>query len=163
MVKCTCSYCQKEFDTYKCYEKRNRKHRFCSKMCEASFKRLGNSNLAWSGGYISISNGYKYIMVDGKQVEEHRLVMERHIGRKLKKDEVVHHINGAKLDNRIENLQLLTRSEHQKLHAMQDRPNTRVCARCGHLRKHKARGLCWNCYGTVRLKGELDSYAKVSQ
>lgn len=42
--------------------------------------------------------------------------MEDYIGRKLNKDEVVHHINEDKLDNRIENLQLMTRGEHSKLH-----------------------------------------------
>lgn len=47
---------------------------------------------------------------------QHILVMERHIGRSLKKGEVVHHINEVKTDNRIENLQLMSNGEHTTLH-----------------------------------------------
>lgn len=47
---------------------------------------------------------------------EHRYVMEQHIGRYLRKDEVVHHINHKRDDNRIENLIILSPSEHMKLH-----------------------------------------------
>lgn len=47
---------------------------------------------------------------------EHILVMEEHIGRALKEDEVVHHINHIRDDNRIENLQLMTFKEHAALH-----------------------------------------------
>lgn len=49
-------------------------------------------------------------------VMEHRLVVEAHIGGYLGKDMDVHHINGIKTDNRIENLAVMTHSEHTILH-----------------------------------------------
>ena len=48
--------------------------------------------------------------------DEHRYVMEKYLKRKLKDNEVVHHINGDKSDNRIENLQVMTLSEHSSMH-----------------------------------------------
>ena len=68
-------------------------------------------------------NKYKKLSLgkdkDGNRVfkDEHRLIMEQYLGRKLTRKEVVHHINGDKSDNRIENLQLMTLSEHSKMHS----------------------------------------------
>ena len=60
---------------------------------------------------------YKKIkMPDGGTIDEHRFIMQVHIGRKLEFNEVVHHLNGDKQDNRIENLQLMQRSQHSKIH-----------------------------------------------
>ena len=70
-------------------------------------------------GYVAVyfpdhpkSNKDGYIM-------EHVLVMECCIGRWIKDDEVVHHINHIRNDNRIENLQLMTFKEHAKLHMIE--------------------------------------------
>lgn len=59
---------------------------------------------------------YKAIKVNGVKYDEHRFLMEQYLGRKLTFNEVVHHINGDKSDNRMENLELRQRSEHTSEH-----------------------------------------------
>ncbi len=90
----------------------------------------GSGNGRWIGG---IKRTGRYIMVwvpnHPKQiknyVEEHRLVMEKHIGRYLEDGEIIHHINEDRYDNRIENLIITTKQEHKSKYHPDYGKNTR--------------------------------------
>jgi hypothetical protein len=69
--------------------------------------RIGHVLILKKGHPMADSNGYLF---------EHRYIMAEHLGRMLTDDEVVHHKNGIKDDNRIENLEIMTIAEHTKLH-----------------------------------------------
>jgi hypothetical protein len=113
-----CPACKKEVEKIK-IDGINAK--FCSHKCYAE-KR--DKRGAYKGKIIS--KKYRYIYMPEHPnaigtrklyVAEHRLVMEKHLGRYLTKNEVVHHINEDTLDNRIKNLELMTASEHMKSHS----------------------------------------------
>ena len=83
----------------------------------------GSKNPMWTGGRWARKDGYVFVLKHGHPmarpsgyVFEHRLVMSEHLKRTLLKNEIVHHINGIRNDNRIENLKLMTHSEHSSLH-----------------------------------------------
>lgn len=87
----------------------------------------GNKHPMWKGGINKMVNGYlrDLIVGKGKYELEHRKIIEQLMGRKLTKEEVVHHIDGNRTNNHINNLVLMTRSEHQKLHYKNRKRNER--------------------------------------
>jgi hypothetical protein len=56
------------------------------------------------------------ILAGDIRMQEHRYIMAEYVGRDLQKDEYVHHINGVRDDNRLENLMLVDYVKHQQLH-----------------------------------------------
>ncbi len=62
---------------------------------------------------------------NGKLIDQHRLIMQGMLCRELRPDEVVHHKDGDPTNNQPCNLELMTRSEHSRLHAIEDRVHER--------------------------------------
>jgi len=97
--------------------KRTPEHLKIIKNILSKFNQAGNKNIQWKGGIADDGRGYKLIYLSPRKYKlEHRLVIEKQIGRELHSWEIIHHINENRSDNRIENLRIVTRTEHRKLH-----------------------------------------------
>ena len=107
--------------------------KYCSRKCIST----GSNNGRWKGGKYTTSNGYTMVYSPEHPNSyrfhylEHRLVMEKHLGRELLPTEHIHHKNHDKSDNRLDNLELLTASEHSKLHWREKKHDNSM----GHKRK----------------------------
>ena len=80
---------------------------------------FGGHRKVRADGYIAVYAPKHPNATSDGYVMEHILVMEKHIGRYVEKPEVVHHKNGNRKDNRIENLQLMTFKEHSAYHMVE--------------------------------------------
>lgn len=73
---------------------------------------------------------YPTVKINGKTKLKHRHVAEQKIGRPLRRDEHVHHLDGDEWNCAPENLEVLTPSEHMQVHK-QKHPRTKLCQNCG--------------------------------
>lgn len=91
---------------------------FCNKKCAREFtsKNMKHKLYMENGYLIKYKKGYN----KKGNAKLHRLIMEEYLGRKLAPDEVVHHIDGDKLNNDISNLRVMKNGEHSKLHRNQE-------------------------------------------
>lgn len=105
---CTCLNCRKKFIA------RSKLSKFCDKHCYNMFLRKFFYSLD-----LPTRKARQYdrmAFVKGISVVKARKIMEEHLGRKLKKKEAVHHVDGNPKNNNISNLMVLTSSQHSKLH-----------------------------------------------
>lgn len=100
-----CEECKKEF------LRRSSKQRFCSQDC---FKKAIPKGNIFTYGTWTESHGYIVRGTPNGQVLEHRFVWEKHHGR-IPKNWIIHHLNGIKTDNRIENLTAFPRKHHSAI------------------------------------------------
>ena len=133
MIQKTCKQCKKIFHVT---DSREDSAKFCSKECSGTYhyshspgvrrafsKHLsGKKHPMWNGGKTLNSQGY--VLIHSPEhpfhdkrgyVREHRLVMEKKLGRYLSQDEIVHHKNGKKDDNRISNLEIMKKRDHDRI------------------------------------------------
>lgn len=107
---CFCEYCGKPFEK----TPKKRRKRFCTVECACKWKRTRERKTIGKDGYVHVWQS------DGGSVKEHIIIMERILGRKLKKGECVHHIDGNRHNNSPDNLQLMTIGEHSRLHRLKE-------------------------------------------
>ena len=154
----TCPQCGTDFHVkFRCKLKTRK---FCSSSCSAKslIKSLPpEKQPAWKGGRIVGSHGYVMVRTSNKPGAlayelEHRLIMERKLGRKLREYENVHHINGVKTDNREENLVVLLDADHTRHHQKERGREIhfqKPCSQCGNRfmpRTKKQRFCSLPCY-----------------
>lgn len=93
-----------------------RRRKFCRQQCYFEFNTGDNHHHYKPEGSLN-RDGYVRVSFEGRRVLLHRLRMEHRVGRPLQDDEHVHHIDGDRLNNRIENLIIIKNKEHAKMHS----------------------------------------------
>lgn len=100
---------------------------FCNRKCYMDWKRKNPNKkpylprIFFSGYWYLYKPNHPNAIKGGRYIAEHRFILEQKIGRYLNRGEIAHHKNHNKKDNRPENIELLTISEHNRNHALKRR------------------------------------------
>lgn len=149
MVSCKCSFCKENTIMKEQYftiylrnaMKNNEEYIYSCKKCSGN-KSKGSLSSNWKGGkYIQDRTGYIIVLVKDSELYlvdekrsnhkhnrmyEHRYLMSKKLDRPLKRCEIVHHINGIKDDNRIENLELIDATTHTSITAIESKWEAKI-------------------------------------
>jgi hypothetical protein len=110
-------------------------NRFCNKTCSNRWSARNRASTKYrrltTKGYVEVWNPTHPMAQKSGYMMEHRLIMAEHLGRLLLPSEVVHHKNNDKTDNRITNLELLGKLDHDRLSGATPRYPI-VCPYCDH-------------------------------
>jgi hypothetical protein len=123
MIIAICDNCKKEFKwTHSIYWYERSEHHFCDRKCYYEWRKDITNHPRWNGGEVKML-GYVFVKVKDHPyanaegyVKRSRYVMEQAIGRYIEPEEVIHHINEVRDDDRLENLMLCSSSsEHHRV------------------------------------------------
>ena len=133
----------------------------------------GHNNSRFKGGWTD-DLGYKRLCINSVVIREHRLIMERFLGRRLLSTEHIHHKNKDKLDNRIENLEIIDIKMHGSLEgkkssgipkfSLRKELKYLCCLNCGvefAVIHHKQKYCSHSCYSTKK-SSLLKDYRRIA-
>lgn len=151
--QCGNAYARRKKEAHWQYAER----RFCSKRCAGLALNPRKSPEDFRPRYRKVKTP------DGRNMLEHRWVMEQVLGRKLRRDEQVHHKNHDRLDNRPENLEVVTPAKHGLRHTWH--PTVKACAVCGSeftphkTKRARAKTCSPTCASVLRVRSNAERRA----
>ncbi len=128
-TNCVCFCCGKPIHRVESQIKKST-NQYCSYSCLGKRDKTGSNNPRWNGGRIKKGNGRvavyapnhpDAVLYGGTHILEYRLIAEKKLGRRLLRNEIVHHKDGNAGNNEFSNLEIMTQKEHARLHVNRDK------------------------------------------
>lgn len=144
IIKCECGKCDETFHNISRYGDRIRFIKGHQNRCGVGHNSKGGQVTTNDGRIKIYVPNHPYSDYNG-YIFRYRLIIERHLNRYLNPNEIIHHINNIKTDDRLENLSILSPSQHTVLHNKKKDMSDRSCSYCGSKTTYisKKGYICW--------------------